>query len=107
MLTASVNLVQSAWPDDVQGDISGVSRSVSNLGSSLGVAVAGSLIATATADFTKPFVVALVVMAAFALIGKPVGWKVMATWLPAWIRWVRRRPVIPRSIRSITDSRPS
>ena len=33
MLTASVNLVQSAWPERVQGDISGVSRSVSNLGS--------------------------------------------------------------------------
>ena len=69
MLTASVNLVQSAWPDDVQGDISGVSRSVSNLGSSLGVAIAGSLIATATADFTKPFVVALAVLAGFTLIG--------------------------------------
>jgi hypothetical protein len=26
MLTASVNLVQSAWPEEVQGDISGVSR---------------------------------------------------------------------------------
>ena len=42
MLTASVNVVQSAWPEKVQGDISGVSRSVSNLGSSLGVAIAGS-----------------------------------------------------------------
>jgi MFS family permease len=31
MLTASVNVVQSAWPEGVQGDISGVSRSVSNL----------------------------------------------------------------------------
>ena len=48
MLTASVNLVQSAWPENVQGDISGVSRSVSNLGSSLGVAIAGSLAHLAT-----------------------------------------------------------
>ncbi|MGZ4649525.1 MAG: MFS transporter, partial [Kineosporiaceae bacterium] len=69
MLTASVNLVQSAWPDEVQGDISGVSRSVSNLGSSLGVAIAGSLIATATAEFTKPFILAVVVLAAFAAVG--------------------------------------
>ena len=69
MLTASVNLVQSAWPDDVQGDISGVSRSVSNLGSSLGVAIAGSLIATATADFTQPFAVAIAVLGAFSLAG--------------------------------------
>lgn len=69
MLTASVNLVQSAWPDEVQGDISGVSRSVSNLGSSMGVAIAGSLIATATVDFTKPFVIAIAVLAGFSLVG--------------------------------------
>ena len=48
MLTASVNVVQSAWPEEVQGDISGVSRSVSNLGSSLGVAIAGSIVAGAS-----------------------------------------------------------
>lgn len=39
MLTASVNLVQSAWPDEDQGDVSGISRSVSNLGSLLGTAL--------------------------------------------------------------------
>src|SRR5205807_1051216 len=36
MLTASVNIVQSSFPEDEQGEISGLSRSVSNLGSSLG-----------------------------------------------------------------------
>jgi predicted MFS family arabinose efflux permease len=41
MLTSSVNVVQSAFPDSDQGDISGLSRSVSNLGSSLGTALAG------------------------------------------------------------------
>ncbi|MEU0877265.1 MFS transporter [Lentzea sp. NPDC005914] len=43
MLTASVNVVQSRWPDDEQADVSGVSRAVSNLGSSLGVALVGSV----------------------------------------------------------------
>jgi len=69
MLTASVNLVQSAWPEEVQGDISGVSRSVSNLGSSLGVAIAGSLIAGATSPFGKPFALAIVVLGGFAMVG--------------------------------------
>src|SRR3954447_25634047 len=69
MLTASVNVVQSAWPESVQGDISGVSRSVSNLGSSLGVAIAGSVIVAATAGGTPPFLTALVVVGAFALVG--------------------------------------
>jgi MFS family permease len=69
MLTASVNLVQSAWPEDVQGDISGVSRSVSNLGSSLGVAIAGSIVASASGTLGKPFAVAIVVLGVFAMVG--------------------------------------
>ena len=44
MLTSSVNVVQSSFPDDDQGDISGLSRSVSNLGSSLGTALVGSVL---------------------------------------------------------------
>jgi MFS family permease len=47
MLTASVNVVQSGLPDEEQGEISGVSRSVSNLGSSLGVAIAGAVLVSA------------------------------------------------------------
>jgi MFS family permease len=69
MLTASVNVVQSAWPEDVQGDISGVSRSVSNLGSSLGVAVAGSVLVAATAAGSAPFLTAIIVVGAFAIVG--------------------------------------
>jgi predicted MFS family arabinose efflux permease len=69
MLTASVNVVQSAWPEDVQGDISGVSRSASNLGSSLGVAVAGSVLVAATAAGNAPFLAAIVVVGAFAVVG--------------------------------------
>jgi hypothetical protein len=47
MLTASVNVVQSSWPDRDQGEISGISRSVSNLGSSLGTAIAGAVLISA------------------------------------------------------------
>jgi MFS family permease len=67
MLTASVNVVQSAWPESVQGDISGVSRSVSNLGSSLGVAIAGSVLVGAAEG--RPYTAALIVVAGFAVIG--------------------------------------
>jgi predicted MFS family arabinose efflux permease len=42
MLTPSVNLVQSSFPEQRQGEISGLSRSVSNLGSSFGTAIAGT-----------------------------------------------------------------
>ena len=69
MLTASVNVVQSAWPEDVQGDISGVSRSVSNLGSSLGVAVAGSVLVAAAAAGSAPFLTAIIIVGAFAIVG--------------------------------------
>jgi MFS family permease len=44
MLTPSVNLVQSSFAEDQQGEISGLSRSVSNLGSSIGTAIAGTIL---------------------------------------------------------------
>jgi MFS family permease len=44
MLTPSVNIVQSAFPEERQGEISGLSRSVSNLGSSMGTAIAGTIL---------------------------------------------------------------
>ena len=50
MLTPSVNVVQSAFPEHLQGEISGLSRSVSNLGSSLGTAIAGTILVAGLAD---------------------------------------------------------
>src|SRR4029453_7089554 len=44
MLTPSVNVVQSSFPEELQGEISGLSRAVSNLGSSFGTAIAGTII---------------------------------------------------------------
>jgi ABC-type uncharacterized transport system permease subunit len=46
-----------------------VSRSVSNLGSSLGVAIAGSVLVAATAAGNAPFLTAIVVIGAFAIVG--------------------------------------
>jgi MFS family permease len=68
MLTPSVNVVQSSFPEQQQGEISGLSRSVSNLGSSLGTAIAGTiLVAAASAD--HPYALALGALIVFGLIG--------------------------------------
>ena len=69
MLTSSVNVVQSAFPEHDQGDISGLSRSVSNLGSSLGTALAGSIIAAEALPGDKPFALSVVVMLVITVIG--------------------------------------
>lgn len=69
MLTSSVNVVQSSFPDADQGEISGLSRSVSNLGSSLGTALVGSILVAVTLPEGKPFAVALVIMLVLTLIG--------------------------------------
>jgi MFS family permease len=69
MLTSSVNVVQSSFPDSDQGEISGLSRSVSNLGSSLGTALAGSVLVGAAVPGGKPFALALTTMVVIILIG--------------------------------------
>jgi MFS family permease len=70
MLTPSVNVVQSAFPEEQQGEISGLSRSVSNLGSSLGTAIAGTiLVAGITKIPDRSYALALIVLAAIGLIG--------------------------------------
>ena len=69
MLTSSVNVVQSSFPDKDQGEISGLSRSVSNLGSSLGIAIAGSVLVTTIVAPAKTYPLALITMIVFACIG--------------------------------------
>ena len=73
MLTSSVNVVQSSFPESDQGEISGLSRSVSNLGSSLGTALVGAVLVAAALPAGKPFGIAMVVMLVFALIGLALG----------------------------------
>ncbi len=69
MLTSSVNVVQSSFPERDQAEISGVSRSVSNLGSSLGTAIVGSVLVSARFPDNRHFALALVVMVVFAGLG--------------------------------------
>jgi MFS family permease len=71
MLTPSVNIVQSAFPDEQQGEISGLSRSVSNLGSCLGTAIAGTIL---VANLTRhAYAASLIVVAAIGLVGLGVS----------------------------------
>jgi MFS family permease len=69
MLTPSVNVVQSAFPENLQGEISGLSRSVSNLGSSIGTAIAGTILVAGLGDPKRAYGVAMIVLAFIALIG--------------------------------------
>jgi MFS family permease len=69
MLTPSVNVVQSSFPESQQGEISGLSRSVSNLGSSFGTAIAGTILVSVVADGNSAYGWALVSLIVFGLLG--------------------------------------
>jgi MFS family permease len=69
MLTPSVNVVQSAFPEQEQGEISGVSRSISNLGSSFGMAIAGTILVANVADGARAYGDAVIVLTAISLLG--------------------------------------
>jgi MFS family permease len=74
MLTPSVNVVQSSFGEELQGEISGLSRSVSNLGSSIGAALAGTiLVAGITKTPERSYALALVVVALVGLVGLVAG----------------------------------
>jgi MFS family permease len=83
MLTPSVNVVQSAFPEAKQGEISGLSRSVSNLGSSFGTAIAGTILVSNLASGNGTYVAAMIVLAALALVGLVVALLLPANPLPA------------------------
>lgn len=69
MLTPSVNVVQSSFPERQQGEISGLSRSVSNLGSSFGTAIAGTILVSDLASGNGTYVAAMIVLAVLAVVG--------------------------------------
>ena len=69
MLTPAVNVVQSSFPEEMQGEISGLSRSVSNLGSSFGTAIAGTILVSVVELGTRSYAVAMIVLAGFGLLG--------------------------------------
>ncbi|MFC4909541.1 MFS transporter [Actinomadura gamaensis] len=78
-LTPSVNVVQSSFPEEQQGEISGLSRSVSNLGSSFGTAIAGTILVAGlsrggyAAAMTTLAVIGLVGLAAAARLPRAVA----------------------------------
>ncbi|WP_067650258.1 MFS transporter [Nocardia harenae] len=82
MLTPSVDLVQSAFDERRQGEISGLSRCVSNLGSALGTAVAGTVLVLNPGG--RGYGAAMVLLGVLAL-----GGLAAAALLP-------REPVTPR-----------
>lgn len=69
MLTSSVNVVQGAFPEKDQGEISGLSRSVSNLGSALGTSIAGSVLVVVALPGNRDFALSFFVMVCFTCIG--------------------------------------
>jgi hypothetical protein len=69
MLTPSVNIVQGAFPEDKQGEISGLSRSVSNLGSTFGTAIAGTILVSNLVSGNGTYVAAMIVLAVVAVAG--------------------------------------
>jgi predicted MFS family arabinose efflux permease len=74
MLTPSVNIVQSSFPEDQQGEISGLSRSVSNLGSSMGTAIAGTILVSDLASKYGGYWLAMASLAGFGAVGFVAAW---------------------------------
>jgi predicted MFS family arabinose efflux permease len=83
MLTSSVNVVQSSWPEQDQGEISGLSRSASNLGSSLGTALVGSVLVSSAFVGNEEYRAALIVMGVIGLIGLGAAMLIPRDIMPA------------------------
>src|SRR4030095_3576332 len=84
MLTPSVNIVQSSFPESQQGEISGLSRSVSTLGSCLGTAIAGTiLVAGITTTPGRAYGLAMTALAVVGLIGLAASLLLPRTPAPA------------------------
>ena len=77
LIAALVNLDHQAdrprarfsFPEELQGEISGLSRAVSNLGSSLGTAIAGTVLVSGIASGNRSYALAMITLAAIGLIG--------------------------------------
>jgi len=72
MLTPSVNVGQSSFPEELQGEISGLSRSVSTLGSSFGTVIAGTVVVSVVSVVSggnRDSAIAMIALAAIGRIG--------------------------------------
>jgi MFS family permease len=83
MLTPSVNLVQSAFPEQKQAEISGLSRAVSNLGSSFGTAIAGTILVSNLVSGNGTYVAAMIVLVVVALAGLGTSFLLPENSLPS------------------------
>ncbi|HEV7948766.1 MAG TPA: MFS transporter [Glaciihabitans sp.] len=81
MLTPSVNLVQSAFVEEQQGEISGLSRSISNLGSSFGTAIVGTVLALNVVGPADGYALAMAPLMAIAVAG-----VIVALFLPGRVK---------------------
>jgi len=93
MLTSSVNVVQSALPEERQGEISGLSRSVSNLGSCFGTAVAGTILVSVLTTPTRSYALAMIV----------VGPSASSAWRPRHSFAIKNRRRCPTLFRDPGD----
>jgi MFS family permease len=69
MLTPSINIVQGAWSEEDQDEISGLSRSISNLGSSFGTAIAGTILVSNLTSGNGTYIASMIVLAVVSLAG--------------------------------------
>ena len=65
----SVNVVQSSFPEQLQGEISGCRAASPNLGSSFGTAIAGTILVSDLASGNTSYVLAMAALGVLALIG--------------------------------------
>jgi nitrate/nitrite transporter NarK len=100
MLTPSVNLVQSAFPEEKQGEISGLSRAVSNLGSSFGTAIAGTILVSNLVSGNGTYVAAMIVLAVAALAGLGISFLLPENPLPS----ARRDVAAPAAASAALDT---
>ena len=61
--------MQSSFPEQKQGEISGLSRSISNLGSSFGTAIAGTILVSDLAQGNRSYALAMAALAVLAAVG--------------------------------------
>ena len=68
---------QSSFREELQGEISGLSRSVSNLGSCLGTAIAGTILVANLVY--RNYAAAMITLGVLGLVGLAAAWFLPAT----------------------------
>ena len=98
MLTPSVNIVQGAFPEQEQGEISGLSRSISNLGSSFGTAIAGTILVADLGSGNGSYIAAMIVLAVLGLLGLGVSFLLPTNPVPSANAGVAPRTAGPEAV---------